>query len=143
MSFADYQSLHINCGGETVTVSNDHGSLLYEGDISGNSGAALNYLGRNWGFSSTGDFMGDDDQDIKSKYLVKTNSEGNFGDSTASKLYTTARGSPLSLTYYGFCLKNGNYTVKLHFAETVFDDKIAFYRVGARIFNIYIQVIKQ
>ena len=72
----------------------------------------------------------------KEKYLVENNSEGNI-------LYTRARGSPLSLTYYGSCLKNGNYTVKLHFAEIVFNDTIAYNRVGSRIFDIYIQVIKQ
>ncbi|KAF3450430.1 hypothetical protein FNV43_RR06511 [Rhamnella rubrinervis] len=130
---ADYQSLHINCGGGNVTLSNANGSLLYEGDKDGGYGAALNYNGTNWGFISTGDFMDDDEKEPESKYLVKINSEGNFGDSAASELYTTARGSPLSLTYYGFCLKNGNYTVKLHFADIVFN------KLGTRIFDIYIQ----
>ena len=82
--------------------------------------------------------MDDNDKNPELRYLVTINSEGNL-----SKLYTTARGSPLSLTYYGFCLKNGNYTVKLHFAEIVFNDTIAYNRVGSRIFDIYIQVIKQ
>lgn len=138
--WADYQSLHINCGGKNVTVSNSHGSLLYQGDIDGDYGASLNYIARNWGFSSTGDFMDDDEKNTKSKYLVSSKFMANFGDSTASTFYTTARGSPLSLTYYGFCLKNGNYTVQLHFAEIVFNDEIAYNMLGRRIFDIYIQV---
>ncbi|KAF3451339.1 hypothetical protein FNV43_RR07434 [Rhamnella rubrinervis] len=87
---ADYQSLHINCGGGNVTLSNANGSLLYEGDKDGGYGAALNYNGTNWGFISTGDFMDDDEKEPESKYLVKIKSEGNFGDSAASELYTTA-----------------------------------------------------
>ncbi|KAH7545048.1 hypothetical protein FEM48_Zijuj01G0052000 [Ziziphus jujuba var. spinosa] len=69
-----YQSLQINCGGENVTVSNSHGSLLYQGDIYGDYGSSLNYTGTNWGFSSTGDFMDDDGKNTKSKYLVSKNS---------------------------------------------------------------------
>ncbi|XP_062095701.1 probable LRR receptor-like serine/threonine-protein kinase At1g53430 [Humulus lupulus] len=56
-----------------------------------------------------------------------------------SDLYTTARLSPLSLTYYGRCLVNGNYTVKLHFAEIVLRDNRSYYGVGRRIFDVYVQ----
>ncbi|XXG90299.1 hypothetical protein AAC387_Pa12g2104 [Persea americana] len=56
-----------------------------------------------------------------------------------SQLYTTARLSPLSLTYYGLCLCNGNYTVKLHFAEILFSDDKSYSSLGKRIFDIYIQ----
>lgn len=51
-----------------------------------------------------------------------------------------ARLSPLSLTYYGFCLFNGKYTVKLYFAEIMFSDNQTFSSLGRRIFDIYIQV---
>lgn len=52
-----------------------------------------------------------------------------------------ARLSPLSLTYYGFCLKNGNYTVNLHFAEIMFTDDRTSSSLGRRIFDVYVQVL--
>ncbi|KAG6642318.1 hypothetical protein CIPAW_09G134200 [Carya illinoinensis] len=55
------------------------------------------------------------------------------------ELYTSARLSPLSLTYYVRCLANGNYTVTLSFAEIVFRDNRSFYSLGRRIFDVYIQ----
>ncbi|KAI4333050.1 hypothetical protein L6164_017904 [Bauhinia variegata] len=55
------------------------------------------------------------------------------------ELYTNARASPNSLTYYGFCLANGIYTVKLHFAEIMFDDDGTYNSLGRRIFDVYIQ----
>jgi len=57
-----------------------------------------------------------------------------------SGIFTSARLSPLSLTYYASCLANGNYTVKLFFAEIVLRDNRSFYSLGKRIFDIYIQV---
>ncbi|KAL6198252.1 hypothetical protein ACLB2K_028044 [Fragaria x ananassa] len=56
-----------------------------------------------------------------------------------SELYRTARLSFLSLTYYAHCLVNGNYTVKLHFAEIVLRDNRSYYGVGTRFFDVYIQ----
>lgn len=55
-------------------------------------------------------------------------------------LYKNARLSPLSLTYYGFCLLNGNYTLKLHFAEIMFTDDKTYSSLGRRIFDVYVQV---
>lgn len=60
-----------------------------------------------------------------------------------SGLYMTARLSPISLTYYGRCLANGNYTVKLHFAEIVFRDNRSFQSLGRRMFDVYIQVLHE
>ncbi|KAF4360574.1 hypothetical protein G4B88_015845 [Cannabis sativa] len=57
----------------------------------------------------------------------------------AKFLYTTARISPLSLTYYARCLANGNYTVKLHFAEIVVTNNRSYYSFGRRIFDVYVQ----
>ena len=57
-----------------------------------------------------------------------------------SALYTTARISPLSLTYYRYCLENGSYTVSLHFVETQFTNGTTYNSLGRRIFDIYIQV---
>lgn len=59
---------------------------------------------------------------------------------TKPELYMSARLSPLSLTYYGFCMGNGNYTINLHFAEIMFTNDITYSSLGRRIFNVYIQV---
>ncbi|KAJ0017807.1 hypothetical protein Pint_10171 [Pistacia integerrima] len=129
---ADYQSLHINCGGQDVTIKN----TKYEGDRFAGNGATLNYPGgTNWGFISTGDFM-DDGGGNDNGYTLSTNHTSfmNFPE-----LYSTARASPLVLTYNGYCLENGNYTVNLHFAEISFNDDELYNRVGRRIFNIYVQ----
>ncbi|KAI5411530.1 hypothetical protein KIW84_056557 [Lathyrus oleraceus] len=56
-----------------------------------------------------------------------------------SELYMKARVSPISLTYYGFCLANGNYTVNLHFAEIMFTDGQTYGSLGRRVFDIYLQ----
>ncbi|KAK2642599.1 hypothetical protein Ddye_024362 [Dipteronia dyeriana] len=60
---------------------------------------------------------------------------------TQPKLHSTVRGSPLFLTYYGYCLENGNYKVSLHFAEIKFRDEEPYNRVGRSVFDIYIQGI--
>ncbi|KAF8391172.1 hypothetical protein HHK36_023473 [Tetracentron sinense] len=54
-------------------------------------------------------------------------------------LYSTARISPISLKYYGFCLKNGNYTVRLHFAEISCTEENDSHSKGKRVFNVKIQ----
>ncbi|KAK4857955.1 hypothetical protein QYF36_008682 [Acer negundo] len=126
-----YNSFHINCGGQDVSVNH----TVYEGDGGAVNGASLQYdSGTNWGFISAGDFM-DDDSKNDNGYIVKANPD------TQPKLYSEARASPLFLTYYGYCLENGNYTVNLHFAEILFRDEEPYNRVGRRIFNIYIQGI--
>jgi hypothetical protein len=109
---------------------------LYEGDRDGGNNAAArsyNRPGSNWGFSSTGDFM-DDNNFYDNKYTLQSNSN-------IWGLYATARKTPLSITYYGFCLENGNYTVRLHFAEIEFTDEKLYNKVASRVFDIYIQVI--
>ena len=56
------------------------------------------------------------------------------------ELYKSARISPISLTYYAYCMSNGNYTVSLHFAEIEFSDDKTYKSLGRRLFDIYIQV---
>ncbi|WJZ96600.1 hypothetical protein VitviT2T_015270 [Vitis vinifera] len=128
-------SLHINCGGANEIIKNNFGSIKYEGDIDGGGSASRNFISTNWGFSSTGDFM-DDDSDDGEKYIESNSSVLSMNHSV---LYMTARKAPLSLTYFGFCLKNGDYNVRLHFAEIEFKDEEAYSKLGRRIFNIYIQ----
>lgn len=109
----------------------------YEADLE-QKGASTFYSGQNWAFSSTGIFM---DNDMDSDVYIDTNVSTLHNVTAAdSELYTTARVSPLSLTYYGLCLMNGNYTVKLHFAEIVYTNDKSFNSLGRRIFDVYIQV---
>ncbi|XP_015580614.1 probable leucine-rich repeat receptor-like serine/threonine-protein kinase At3g14840 [Ricinus communis] len=126
----DRYSLHINCGGRPTTI----GSITYEADEE--SGAAAKYVPNRetWEISNTGKFVGANRS--ASNYIAQNFSTLKMVN---SELYTRARLSPLSLTYYVRCLGNGNYTVKLHFAEIVIRDNRSFYSLGRRIFDVYIQ----
>lgn len=109
----------------------------YEADFE-QKGASTFYSAPDWAFSSTGIFM---DNDMDSDVYIDTNVSTLHNVTTPdSELYTTARASPLSLTYYGLCLMNGNYNVKLHFAEIVYANDKSFNSLGKRIFDVYIQV---
>ncbi|XWS41095.1 hypothetical protein CRYUN_Cryun17cG0051100 [Craigia yunnanensis] len=126
-------SLHINCGGKELNISGD---AKYEADREPR-GASMFYMGQNWALSSTGNFM-DNDIDADDYIVTNTSALSNVS-AIRSELYTTARISPLSLTYYGLCLITGNYTVSLHFAEIIFKSDRSFYSLGKRIFDVYIQ----
>jgi hypothetical protein len=76
-----------------------------------------------------------DDNDFQNTDYIATLQSPNI-----SALYTTARISPLSLTYYRYCLENENYTVSLHFAEIKFTNDKTYNSLGRRLFDIYIQV---
>ncbi|KAK2973390.1 hypothetical protein RJ640_024818, partial [Escallonia rubra] len=82
----------------------------------------------------TGHFL---DDNLRDSHIQSNNSvlRGNNLD-----LYKDARLSPLSLTYYGYCLSDGTYTVNLHFAEIMFTDAKTYGSLGRRVFDIYIQV---
>lgn len=121
-------SLHINCGGkETI-----NGDVVYEQDDE--AGGAAKFVPRRpeWGFSSSGEFWF---RKISSDYIARNNSILRMD---GSELYMEARISATSLTYYGSCLGEGNYTVTLHFSEIVFADN-SVDSLGRRIFDIYIQ----
>lgn len=98
-------------------------------------GAARYYLidNDNSGFSSTGDFT-DDNNEQNLRYTATSDS------SDLPELYRTGRIAPISLTYFGYCLENGNYTVSLHFAEIQFTDDRTYGSLGRRIFDILVQV---
>ncbi|CAN1351709.1 Probable LRR receptor-like serine/threonine-protein kinase At1g07650 [Linum perenne] len=125
-------SLHINCGGKETSLN----STFYEADREPR-GASMYYSSENWALSSTGNFV-DNDLDADTYIQYNTSAISNVS-SPISELYTSARGSPISLTYYGLCLGNGNYTVRLHFAEIVFTNDSSFLSSGKRIFNVYVQ----
>ncbi|XP_050368368.1 probable LRR receptor-like serine/threonine-protein kinase RFK1 [Argentina anserina] len=126
--------LHVNCGGNDITVKENKESILYLGDGGVEGGTAEYFFNEDhyWGFSSTGDFMDDNDRQ-NTRYSVSLASSNN------SELYTTARIAPISITYFHYCLENGDYTLSLHFAEIQFTNNQTFTSLGRRIFDIYIQ----
>ncbi|KAH1144579.1 hypothetical protein GYH30_034691 [Glycine max] len=127
-----FHSLFINCGGpETKFEGNE-----YEADLSplgisnyvpGNSGK--------WAYSSTGVYLGN----AKADYIA-TNQLSL--DINGPDYYHTARIAPLYLNYYGLCMLNGNYKVKLHFAEIAFSDDQSYCNLGKRVFDVSIQGFK-
>ncbi|KAJ0046485.1 hypothetical protein Pint_04826 [Pistacia integerrima] len=128
-----WYSLHINCGGKDVVAD---ANTKYEADTDP-AGPSRFFTSRtNWGFSSTGHFL-DDDTPWKTYIWQNTNTSRLLTND--SELYTRARLSPISLTYYGYCLGNGNYTVNLHFAEIMFTDDNTFSSYGKCILDVYIQ----
>ncbi|MFS7985993.1 putative Malectin domain-containing protein [Helianthus anomalus] len=123
-------SLHVNCGGNDLADRENEQSVLYEGDANVDGGAARLYkAARNWGLSSTGDLM-DDNNFQNARYAESL--QGN-----------TTRLSPLTLTYFSYCLENGEYSVKLHFAEIQFTNDSTYKSLGRRIFDIYIQRVRK
>ncbi|KAF8029487.1 hypothetical protein BT93_E2021 [Corymbia citriodora subsp. variegata] len=126
--------LHVNCGGKDTTITESKQKIIYQGDQDIEGGAAKFYLNRDefWGFSSTGDFMDDNDaQNVR--YSVSPPS------SNLTVLDSTARTAPISLTYFHYCLENGMYTVKLGFAEIEFTNDKTYRSLGRRVFDIYVQ----
>ncbi|KAK2994752.1 hypothetical protein RJ640_031025, partial [Escallonia rubra] len=89
---------------------------------------------KKWGTSSTGQFW--DRDETSNDYTAKNVSVLRIND---SELYTIARLSPLSLTYYARCLANGDYNVTLHFAEIIFRGNRSYQSLGRRVFDVYIQ----
>ncbi|TKY57249.1 LRR receptor serine/threonine-protein kinase [Spatholobus suberectus] len=132
-SVSQYQySLNINCGGKEANISGH----IYEADGEQKGAAMLYYISQDWALSSSGNFM---DNDIDSDPYIVTNTSRLNVSRLNSQLYTTARVSPLALTYYGLCLINGNYTVNLHFAEIIFINDRSLNSLGRRVFDVYIQ----
>lgn len=117
-----------------------NGSIDYEEDLDPD-GASNFFLSKNsnWGYSSTGIFMDDSNQYDTYRITIDNISRLSMPN---PKLYETARLAPSSLSYYGFCLGNGNYNVTLHFAEILFTDDKTYVSLGKRIFDVYVQVVK-
>ncbi|KAF8110466.1 hypothetical protein N665_0083s0030 [Sinapis alba] len=125
-----FYGLHINCGGTTELTIN---GTKYDADT---PDRPIFYDSRNgWVSSNTGNFL-DDERSPNEVTLWENKSELTIADPS---LYTHARLSALSLTYYAFCLGQGNYTVNLHFAEIMFTGNQTFSSLGRRFFDIYVQ----
>ncbi|KAG1348061.1 putative LRR receptor-like serine/threonine-protein kinase [Cocos nucifera] len=127
-----YSSFAIACGGSKTITSSD--GTVYEIDSKALTTASYYVTEPNkWAVSSVGYFMGLSNAD----YIVNTAPQ--FPNTVDSELYQSARLSPSSLRYYGLGLENGNYTIKLHFAETQILDPPSWTSAGRRVFDIYIQ----
>ncbi|KAJ6422818.1 hypothetical protein OIU84_027736 [Salix udensis] len=130
-------SVHINCGGSVATI----GNTTYEADNEEGGAAKYAYTREDWQKSTTGHFWDFDFSwnyyvALDSSYIAQNMSILNMSNSV---LYTEASLTPLSLTYYIPCLVNGNYNVKLHFAEIVIRGNRSYSSLGRRVFDVYIQ----
>lgn len=128
---ADWYSFHINCGGPQVVI----GETTFDDDQDSAGSTKFSHSHENWVTSSTGDFW-----DANRTISTYTASNVSVIKGNDTELYTMARVSPLSLTYFGRCLANGNYTITLHFAEIIIRDNRSFESLGRRFFDVYIQV---
>ncbi|XP_021814920.1 probable leucine-rich repeat receptor-like serine/threonine-protein kinase At3g14840 isoform X3 [Prunus avium] len=136
-----WYSLGINCGGEPVTVYGEK-DKTFDGDTDEVGPSSFRQSSTNWALSSTGFFPDnarsqDNFTNVGDTFIYKLTNE--IPAMANPQLYRDARLSPISLTYYGFCLANGKYTVNLHFAETVFTNGQTYKSLGRRIFDVYIQ----
>ncbi|XP_058747459.1 probable leucine-rich repeat receptor-like serine/threonine-protein kinase At3g14840 [Vicia villosa] len=125
-----WYSLYINCGGKSVT----YGNKTYDDDSNDMGQARYRQIGTNWALITSGHFFDSGRADY-----YKWSNATKLSVVDDPELYMDARVSPNYLTYYGFCLGNGNYTVNLHFAEIMFSDDKTFSSIGRRVFDIYIQ----
>ncbi|CAH1429656.1 unnamed protein product [Lactuca virosa] len=119
-----YHSLFINCGGDSTVFEGNE----YQRDFS-NEQAYFYSESDGWAYSANGVFMGN-----SSAPFVGTNTNVRDG-----KIYESARFSPTSLRYYGLCLREGSYKVRLHFAEISYTNDSTFASLGRRYFDISIQ----
>ncbi|XP_073107614.1 probable LRR receptor-like serine/threonine-protein kinase At1g56140 isoform X2 [Elaeis guineensis] len=127
-----YSSFAITCGGYEPITSSD--GTVYEIDSKSFKSASYYVTDqKKWAVSSVGIFVDNRSAD----FILRSTSQ--FSNTREPELYQTARMSPSSLRYYGLGLENGNYTIKLHFAETKFLDPPDWTSVGRRVFDIYIQ----
>lgn len=128
---ADY-SLFINCGGGSV----NYGGYTYEEDFNKEGQSVFASVEKRWAYSSTGIFTADENRGYLESNLSGLNVSG-------EDIYKTARLSPQSLRYFGLCMRQGSYNVKLHFAEIMFTNDQTFSSLGKRIFDVSIQVNKK
>ncbi|XP_022941233.1 probable leucine-rich repeat receptor-like serine/threonine-protein kinase At3g14840 isoform X3 [Cucurbita moschata] len=123
-------SLHINCGGKELI----NGTTTFVADADTGKSSLFFQRVENWGFSSTGNFM--DDARSTDDFIALNISALSMPN---PELYVTARISPISLTYYAYCMGSGNYTVGLHFAEIAFTNDTSYRSLGRRLFDVYVQ----
>ncbi|WRX28570.1 Serine-threonine/tyrosine-protein kinase [Theobroma cacao] len=126
-----YSNFAIKCGGPQITSSD--GTLFERDDET--LGPASYYVTdtNSWAVSNVGYFA----ESKNPQYKISSSSQST--STLDSKLFQTARVSASSLRYYGLGLENGNYTVRLQFAEIEIMDTKRWESLGRRVFDIYIQ----
>ncbi|XP_061954463.1 probable leucine-rich repeat receptor-like serine/threonine-protein kinase At3g14840 isoform X2 [Populus nigra] len=123
-----HNSLFINSGGEDVYYGKDH----YHNDTSISS---FNLSpSDDWAYSYAGEYL---NTDFNASALVR-NLTCEI-TSAKAKIDNNFRLAPLSLTYYGLCLRKGEYIVTLYFAEALSSKSEDYSTSGKRVFDIYIQ----
>ncbi|KAF8035887.1 hypothetical protein BT93_C1798 [Corymbia citriodora subsp. variegata] len=126
-------SFSINCGGTEQTSA---AGVKYDDDSEQLTASSV-YMSSNrqWGVGDSGYFIFNPNGP---QYTVTTESQ--ITGTLESELYKTARVSSSSLRYFGLGLKNGKYSVELHFAEIKMeDDSQSWKGLGRRVFDVYIQ----
>ncbi|XP_016472465.1 putative LRR receptor-like serine/threonine-protein kinase At1g53440 isoform X2 [Nicotiana tabacum] len=126
---AKHHSLFINCGGSSTNFEGNE----YEEDLT-NRGPSYFFVSSSdrWAFSSSGVYTGFQDASYIATNTFSLNVAG-------AEFYKTARLAPTSLKYYGLCLRQGSYKVRLHFAEIMFSNDSTYSSLGRRIFDVSIQ----
>ncbi|XP_073151270.1 probable LRR receptor-like serine/threonine-protein kinase At1g53440 [Henckelia pumila] len=124
---ANLHSLFINCGGGRTTYQGDE----YEENTSPSGPSHFESNDRR-AYSSTGRYMNNDN----ANFIARSFSPMVEAD---AEFYQTARLSPSSLKFYGLCLRQGSYRVRLHFAEIMYSDDNTFSSLGRRVFDVAIQ----
>ncbi|KAK9014254.1 hypothetical protein V6N11_005417 [Hibiscus sabdariffa] len=133
--------LYINCGGEKVTAVGG----TFESDVTP-EGASTFYISddNKWGYSSMGIYNPEQTKTMSYAKSIESHEDCGF-ESIQNKevlLYKTARVAPISLKYFGFCMKNGWYRVKLDFAEITYKEAADHKSRGNRLFDVLIQGTK-
>ncbi|KAF7129334.1 hypothetical protein RHSIM_Rhsim10G0037000 [Rhododendron simsii] len=129
-----YDNFSVKCGGPETNSTNHQ--IIYERDNE-TLGPATYYVASTdrWAVSNVGHFWDKNN----SKYTSDSSSQI-VANTSDPQLFWTARISPVSLRYYGLGLVNGNYTVRLQFAEiTILNSPYGWESLGRRVFDIYIQ----
>ncbi|XP_043700286.1 probable LRR receptor-like serine/threonine-protein kinase At1g53440 [Telopea speciosissima] len=124
-----YHSLFINCGGPLIDFNGEEYADDSQPKV---EGASYFYPTDRWASSTTGTFL-----DRNNPQYSTTNTS--VLKMTDPSMYMTARIAPVSLRYYGLCLRSGSYTVRLHFAEIMFTEDQTYSSLGGRIFDVLIQ----
>ncbi|CAA2993008.1 probable LRR receptor-like serine threonine-kinase At1g56140 [Olea europaea subsp. europaea] len=126
-----YSSFAIKCGGPQIRSSD---RIVYEMDNE-TLGPATHYMisTERWAVSNVG--LPTDSNNPE----YKTSSSSQFTNTLDSELFQTARISAGSLRYYGLGLENGNYTVRLQFAEIEILGTRTWRSLGKRVFDVYVQ----
>ncbi|KAG5079036.1 hypothetical protein JHK86_003101 [Glycine max] len=92
------------------------GDITYDEDMDSAGPTVFKQSRNNWTFSNTGHLVVNDTLAKQGKLPAYATENETRLYMTDAELYKNARISPISLTYYGFCLENGDYTVKPYFA---------------------------